>query len=73
MSSETENMPKSPEPAVVSKSSDRIHKYSKTVLGRVEIDSIRSIHEATLQDLLRANNSAVFKLLWERNQLLHER
>jgi len=73
MSSEAENASKSPRPAVVSKSSDHIHKYLKTVLGTPEIKSIHDLHQATLQDLLRANNDAVFKVLWERNQLLRER
>ncbi|KAH9165976.1 hypothetical protein EDB89DRAFT_2076324 [Lactarius sanguifluus] len=73
MSSESENTPKSPEPAIVSKSSEHIYHWSKTPISRAEALAIESIHEATLRDLLRARNLAVSKLLWERNQLLCER
>ncbi|KAI9429939.1 hypothetical protein H4582DRAFT_2064417 [Lactarius indigo] len=72
MSSEPDNIPKSPEATIVSKLDDRIYHWSKTPISRMEALSIQSIHEATLQDLLCAHNCAVFKLLWERNQLLHE-
>ena len=36
-------------------------------------DRIEIIHEATLQDLLKNKNQAVWQLLEERNQALRER
>ncbi|KAI9439599.1 hypothetical protein H4582DRAFT_2074954 [Lactarius indigo] len=72
MSSESENAHKSPEAAVVSKSSDHIYHWSKTPISHTQALSIETIHEATLQDLLHAHNGAVSHLLWERNQLLHK-
>ena len=35
--------------------------------------AVRTLHEATLQDLLHARNDAVFKLIHKRNELLRER
>lgn len=38
-----------------------------------EVEEIQILHEATLQELLKARNDAVWTLLQERNALLHER
>ncbi|KAH9021433.1 hypothetical protein EDB84DRAFT_1441457 [Lactarius hengduanensis] len=73
MSSESENAPNSPKPAIVSKSSEHIYHWSKDPISHEEAIAIENIHEATLRELLRARNLAVSQLLLERNQLLRER
>ncbi|KAH9037140.1 hypothetical protein EDB84DRAFT_1560692 [Lactarius hengduanensis] len=73
MSSESENAPDSPKPAIVSKSSEHIYHWSKDPISHEEAIAIENIHEATLRELLRARNLAVSQLLLERNQLLRER
>ncbi|KAH9013989.1 hypothetical protein EDB84DRAFT_1444026 [Lactarius hengduanensis] len=56
MSSESENAPKSPEPAIVSKSSEHIYHWSKDPISREEaICQSKTGHEATLRELLRAS------------------
>jgi hypothetical protein len=42
------------------------------MLNFSDIITIRTVHEATLQDFLNARNFAVLQLLRERNQLLEE-
>ena len=43
-------------------------------LGRqATVTFLRTLHEATLQDLLRARNCATIQLLSERNKLIRER
>jgi hypothetical protein len=39
----------------------------------LEVAKIQLLHKATLQDLLRTKNYAVYRILWERNNLLRER
>ena len=40
--------------------------------SEAETLSMQTLHEATLQELIRARNEAVFQLLHERNKLMHE-
>jgi hypothetical protein len=37
-----------------------------------EVETIQILHEANLQDLLKAKNDVVWHLLQEQNTLLHE-
>jgi len=43
------------------------------IISPSECCAIETIHKATLQDLLKNMNMAVWHLLIERNQTLHER
>ena len=60
-----------PTPRLACTMSSEPKKHSK--INFSDVLTLRTIHEAGLQDLLRARNYAVLQLLAERNKLLRER